>query len=242
MKSLLFILNFYSTYIPKEPEIFFIILCYLKSKSVKTEEDIIKRLNYIESNINDNDYKLMHNFYISQKGYPSIIDYLKSDFKRIITGDKIFKQLVDNELTLIRCHNNDIDKGVPNLFKYYLPITIGKEPYQRFKAEMYYLIRTNLMDCNNKSDILKKLNHDSQFRQYIADTIIKIDNKKQISNINKFYESVDKLFLNLIINVNKPKFCKIENLRKWNIYVKSICKDFGFDKKDLTIELTRLNK
>ena len=149
MKSIDFLGNHFKSYYPIDFYIYNALFFTLKNFNVINEEELKKKLIYLEENLNENDVNLIVNYVLDYDNL-NFITKAKIIFMKIIFLSN-FKKLILEEIHNLKNHTNDFENNTKyDLFKNYIPIQyFDFNPYSRLRPKIYYVIRKELILCEN---------------------------------------------------------------------------------------------
>ena len=184
MKSINFLSNHFKSYYPIDFYIYNALFFTLKNFNVINEEELKKELIFIEENLNENDVNLIVNYALDYDNL-NFITKAKIIFMKMIFLSS-FKKLILEEIHNLKNHINDFENNTKyDLFKNYIPIQyFDFNPYSRLRPKIYYVIRKELILCENIEEMKKKLIYDEQFKYFVINRFC--EEEKEISNKQVF--------------------------------------------------------
>ncbi len=184
MKSIDFLTNHFKSYYPIDFYIYNALFFTLKNFNVINEEELMNKLIFIEENLTKNDVNLIMNYTLDYENL-NYITKAKIIFMKIFFLSN-FKKLILEEIYNLKNHINDFKNNSKyDLFKRYIPIKhFDIYPYSRLKPRIYYVIRKELILCENTKEMRNKLVYDEQFKYFIINKFY--EEEKEISNKKVF--------------------------------------------------------
>lgn len=185
MKSNDFLINYFKSYNPLDFYIYNAFFFKLKKLNINCVEELKDKLSFFEKNLNKNDIHLLTNYTMD---YDNLNFITKAKFiLSKLFFSSVFEKIILEEIWNLEAYNPDLenDTKYDNL-KYYFPMNpYSFTAYYRLKPRVYYFIRRQLILCDNKNEMIKKLKFDEQFKCFVIDRFY--EEEKEITN-KKIFE------------------------------------------------------
>lgn len=214
MKSIYFLNNYFKAYIPYDSYLFSVFLISFKELNICTNEELEKCILDIRDNVNKKDIKLILKYALS-RGHTNIITKILTLFFSKTSGNIVYHEI--NEIKRYGVYvRSKKEKNINyDYFKSYFPNVTFLDyslPYKEMKPNIYYFIREQLVECNNKKEILKKLNN-PEFKLFISNWFHDISN--EMPNKRKIYFLVEKVCsdIELILTITNPEKLYLDSIK-----------------------------
>ena len=186
MKSIDFLTEHFSAFTPSEPYSYIIFFMILSNKEITNIDELREEIDKIEDKITKNDILLLSS-YKAMTGYKtSLLDKAYEFFglKFIISDyyEHYFIQQLNSMRNYLPSNKNEF-----NIFKYFFPFILNTRPsgesYGNYIPDIYYVLRSQLIFCKTKNEMIDKLEYDYCLISTVAQRLYHIDD--QIINMDR---------------------------------------------------------